>query len=209
MNLWDSVSAHFRARRWQEFKTLFPPEHTAPILDVGGTVSYWKDYPIITVVNLFPQRSTRNCLAVLGDGCNLRSADKSFALTHSNSVIEHVGEWENQKAFASELLRVGRAVYCQTPNRWFPVEVHYLTLFFHWFPRSLENYFVVRYLTGWGWLVRPDRAKVLEYAKTVRLLDAKKMSELFPGCEIRREKFLGFTKSLIAVSSATQRSQLR
>jgi hypothetical protein len=94
---------------------------------------------------------------------------------------------------------VGRGVYCQTPNRWFPFEVHYWCLFVHWFPRLLRNYFVVRYLTGWGWLVRPDRQRVAAYADLVNPLSHRDLQALFPDCKIEREKVLGLTKSLLAV----------
>jgi hypothetical protein len=122
-----------------------------------------------------------------------------FDLAFSNSTIEHVGTRDDQTRFAVELRRVGRAVYCQTPNRWFPFEVHYCCLFVHWFPRLLRNYFVVRYLTGWGWLVRPDRQRVATYADMVTLLSYRDLQALFPDCQIERERVLGLTKSLMAV----------
>lgn len=114
-----------------------------------------------------------------------------------------------QEALAAEMRRIGRAIYCQTPNRWFPLEVHYLTLFLHWHPRLLRNYFAARFLTGWGWLVRPGRQQIREYADSISLLGYSEMKRLFPDCEIEREKFLGLTKSIIAVKRpdpAVQRS---
>jgi hypothetical protein len=152
----------------------------------------------ITVLNLMPQTAD-HCRVVVGDGRNTSFAEGSFDLAFSNSAIEHVGGPPDQAAFAAELRRIGKAVYCQTPNRWFPLEVHYLTLFLHWYPKLLRNYLMVRYFTAWGWLVRPDAAKVQAYADTVNLLDARQMREFFPDCEIRRERFLGLTKSLIAI----------
>lgn len=59
--------------------------------------------------------------------------------------------------------RVGQSLYCQTPNRWFFFDVHYFVLFLHWWPRLLRNYYVARYLTGWGWAFRPDRQAVQEW----------------------------------------------
>jgi hypothetical protein len=82
------------------------------------------------------------------------------------------------------------------------LDVHYLALFWNWMPTLLRNYFIVRFLTGWGWLNRPDRELVGQYADSVNLLDARQMEALFPGCTIFREKFLGMTKSLIAVKKA-------
>lgn len=40
-------------------------------------------------------------------------------------MIEHVGKWGNQKAFAREALRVGERYWIQTPNKNFPIESHF------------------------------------------------------------------------------------
>ena len=66
-----------------------------------------------------------------------------------------------QKAFAAEMLRVGKRVYCQTPNRWFPVEPHYLALLVHWLPRAYFTYFVHRYMTVHGLLTKPSRPTLI------------------------------------------------
>ena len=55
-------------------------------------------------------------------------------------------------------------------------------------------------MTLWGWLHRPSQEKVAELVDELRLITYMEMKELFPDCEIVREKFLGvFTKSYIAV----------
>lgn len=187
--LWHSVAAKFRKRRRKRFLVLFPPDRASSIVDLGGLVSHWDgEQRNITVLNLMPQEST-HCKVLVGDGRHTGLPDKGFELAYSNSAIEHVGRWEDQVEFASEVQRVGKAVYCQT-------------LFWHWYPRLLRNYFIVRYLTGWGWLIWPDRRRVQEYAHSVNLLTYKQMQELFPGCSIERERFLGLTKSLIAISES-------
>lgn len=197
--VWHLAAAVFRRKRRQKFLALFPTREFASLIDVGGLVTEWRDDPRrITVVNLMPQDDSR-CTVIVGDGRKTGFADSTFDLAYSNSTIEHVGEWKDQKALADEIRRVGRAVYCQTPNKWFPLEVHYLTLFLHWRPRVLRSYFVARFLTGWGWLARPNRADVERYAKSVNLLSFSEMQQLFPDCRIERERFLGLTKSLIAM----------
>jgi hypothetical protein len=70
---------------------------------------------------------------------------------------------QDMQEFAQEMSRVGQSLYCQTPNRWFFFDVHYFVLFLHWWPRLLRNYYVARYLTGWGWAFRPDRQAVQEW----------------------------------------------
>ena len=48
---------------------------------------------------------------VIGDACDLSQyADNHFNLTNSNSVIEHVGIWNNVKKFASDASRVGKSL---------------------------------------------------------------------------------------------------
>ena len=98
------------------------------------------------------------------------------------------------------MLRVGKFVYCQTPNRWFPVEPHFLALFIHWLPFK-PPWWVYRYFTLWGWIsADSDKYSVwCELRDTIRLLDKSEMQELFPGAEIVEEHVLGFCKSLIAV----------
>lgn len=69
-------------------------------------------------------------------GRPLPFADKSFDIAYSNAVIEHVGSWENQRAFVAELERVARHVFITAPNRWFPIEHHTGLPFLHWLPIS-------------------------------------------------------------------------
>lgn len=196
---WHRIAGKFRNARRRRFLSVFPPGLVTSIIDVGGMVEHWNgEARDVTVLNLMQQPSG-HCKVVVGDGRHTNFPDKSFDLAYSNSVIEHVGKWNDQAALAAEMRRVGRAIYCQTPNRWFPLEVHYLTLFLHWDRRLLHNYFVVRFLTGWGWLVRPARQQIREYADSISLLGYSEMKQLFPDCEIERERFLGLTKSLIAV----------
>src|SRR5262249_44377841 len=150
------------------------------------------DYPSeITIINTDqrelsspPNGGRTQYSLLLGDGRSLEYPDTSFDLSFSNSVIEHVGDWNDMQRFARELQRVGRAFYCQTPNKWFPVEPHFGTLFLHWFPGLLEKYFIVRYCTLWGLLNKPDRASAMRSVANTHLLTRKKLKELFPGADI-------------------------
>jgi hypothetical protein len=152
----------------------------------------------VTVLNEDPQEleaGSDGC--VIGDGRNLQFPDKSFDVAFSNSVIEHVGNWKDMQRFASELRRVGNSFYCQTPNKWFPVEPHLGTLFLHWWPRLLNFYFVTRYLTLWGLLNRPSRAQVKKSLASIRLLTRRDLEHLFPGATIVEERFLLLSKSYV------------
>jgi len=65
-------------------------------------------------------------------------ADGQFDLAYSSSVIEHVPR-ERRAAFASELRRVARGWFVQTPARSFPIEPHALLPFAHWLPPALRR----------------------------------------------------------------------
>ena len=203
-SIYRLVQPAFRRRRIQLLLDILKPQPTTRILDVGGYVGNWdKVVPIespVTCLNLqapkgpVPERFT--CCA--GDGRCLPFADRSFDLVFSNSVIEHVGTYEDQKRFAAELRRVGGQIFVQTPNRWFFIETHFLTVFVHFLPwrfaRRLIRVFSLR-----GWMRRGDNIDLKELANELRLLGLREVRELFPDCEIHREKWFGFTKSFVAI----------
>jgi Methyltransferase domain len=198
----------FRPKRVRELKGRFPllERPTATILDVGGVASWWAEVKpasqSITVVNL-DRRHEDTCTQAgitftVADGRSLPFADRQFDLAHSNSVIEHVGSLEDQRRFASELLRCGKAVYMQTPNRWFPVEPHLIAVFIHWLPFNLQRR-LVRWFSVWGWVNKPSQAKIDEFLAGIRLLTRHEVVSLFPGCQFQDEMIFGLTKSFVAV----------
>jgi hypothetical protein len=96
--------------------------------------------------------------------------------------------------------RVAAGYYCQTPNKWFPVEPHLGTLFVHWVPKLLNSYFIVRYCTLFGWMNKPTRQQAREVIADIRLLTKSELRRHFPNAEIHRERFLFvFTKSWVAL----------
>jgi SAM-dependent methyltransferase len=139
---------------------------------------------------------------VAADACALPFGDASFDVVFSNSVIEHLTTLERQQRFAKELARVGRCYCVQTPNRWFPVETHLLTPFVHYLPKRLQAPLVRRW-TGWASLtgIRGERKHfyIEHYLADVRLLARGELQALFPQSTIIAERFLGLTKSLIAI----------
>jgi SAM-dependent methyltransferase len=161
------------------------------VLDVGGTPSIWEFCPVkpdITFLNV----SQDHHVDIVADACKIPVADKSFDVAFSNSVIEHV---ENQEAFAQEIVRVSKAVFVQTPYRWFPVEPHLLTPLVHYLPKRYEKRLAG--LTLNRWLVSKKSAQHL--IDEVTLLSVRRFKTLFPHAEIVRERLAGLTKSLIAV----------
>jgi len=177
------------------------------ILDVGGTPANWALLgvrPQVTMLNLprAMESGDDGLPWIFADGIELPFRDKSFDVVFSNSVIEHVGDPLRQQQFAREIARVGVRYFVQTPNRWFPIEHHLLTPLIHFLPQPWQRRLVNRF-TVWEWIARPrpdQREFFLEhYLRDIRLLDGRAMRRLFPGARLIRERFLGFTKSLIAV----------
>ena len=202
-------STRFRRRRLQNFAAVFPPAACRRIVDIGGRADIWEtlDYPAeITLVNLDrtmlscpPPKNGRRYFPIVGDGRRLRYSDRSFDLAFANSVIEHVGGPEDAAALATEMQRVGKAFYCQTPSKWFPVEPHVGTLFLHWIPDLLNCYAVLRYCTLWGLIHKPNRTQARLVVDDIRLLGKKELQQLFPGAEIETERFLFWPKSYVAL----------
>ncbi len=180
------------------------------VLDIGGTPDYWEMAPARPRLVLLNTPRAKADLAgadawVAGDGRQLPFRDGAFDVVFSNSVIEHVGDAESQRRFASEIARVGRAYWVQTPNRWFPVEQHLLTPFIHWLPQVWQRAIAPRF-NVWLLLTRPspDRRDfyIDHYLRDVRLLSFREVRALFPAARILRERLCGMTKSLVAIKRA-------
>ncbi len=178
------------------------------VLDIGGTPDNWQLIAVSPRLVLLNMPSAEEVFGkdhtaqwVAADGRSLPFRDAAFDVVFSNSVIEHVGDAASQQRFASEVARVGRSYWVQTPNRWFPVEQHLLTPMVHWLPRSWQST-ILRRGTVWSALTRPtpDRRDfyIEHYLRDIRLLGYREVARLFPGACIIRERFLGVTKSLIA-----------
>jgi len=139
-----------RKKRMRQFLSIMMPSSQEVILDIGGYPELWAQCGYkgkIVFLNLEKPETYRaippNCSYIQGNGCCLNFPDKSFDIVFSNSVIEHVGNWENQKAFAHETSRVGKRYWIQTPNKSFPIEPHFNFPFFQFFPLSIRKQIAV------------------------------------------------------------------
>jgi hypothetical protein len=206
MSWFAAISAHFRRARMERFAREFRISEATRVLDIGGTPECWDLLavrPRITLLNTPRAKDDLGGAAcwVAGDGRSLPFRDGAFDVVFSNSVIEHVGSRDSQERFAREVARVGRRFWVQTPNRWFPVEQHLLTPLVHWLPRRWQRAVVPR-CNLWSLLVpvTPDRRRfyIDHYLSDVRLLSAGEVRALFPKAKVIRERFLGWTKSLVA-----------
>jgi methyltransferase family protein len=200
--LYRPFQQYFRRRRMDVFCELFSVRRDTRVLDVGGSELNWSftaAEPQVTLLNLGGEEWERGRFRrVKGDATKLSFDDASFDIAYSNSVIEHVGDRQQQRRFADAIRRVAPRYYVQTPNKWFFVEPHLLTVGLHWLPRPLARR-VVRRGSVWGWVERPSQAGVDDMIDSINMLDRDAMQELFPDAEIIEERALGMTKSLIAV----------
>ena len=187
----------------QRFAEVFKIDANTTVLDMGGSAFNWTMLavrPKLTILDVYEHGDKAPWATyVVRDGCRTEFPDKAFDIVFSNSVIEHVGGIERQRKFAAECMRCGRSFFVQTPNKWFPVDTHTLMPFIHWLPQRIFKKLVrvsPRLL-----FFKHDRGDVEDF-RNLHLLSASELQGLFPGAMIIKEKFLGMTKSLIAVSAA-------
>ncbi len=199
----------FSIGKWREkrlrlfYKTFKPLDKRYNILDVGGYSNSWisnyKDFKKITLLNLQKEKNIpmKNISSIKGDGRKLEFEDKKFDIVFSNSVIEHVGSFEDQKNFAKEAMRVGKKIWIQTPAKEFFFEPHFLFPFFHWLPIAIRK--IIIYITPWYLINWANKKAIDEIINEIRILSKNEIKSLFPDCEIVSEKFLFFTKSYIII----------
>ncbi len=201
-----SLANRLRRKRFTLFTDLL---ETLPgkvtLLDVGGQEQFWENMGMsqsldleIAVLNIVPSGRTHPRIRSLtGDARNMPEfSDRQFDVVFSNSVIEHVGDLNDQLRMAEEVRRVGRRYFVQTPNRYFPVEPHFLFPLFGVLPMSWRTWLVQHFDLGWHHRVR-DQDDARRVASSIRLLTRREITRLFPGGTIARERFLGITKSFI------------
>jgi SAM-dependent methyltransferase len=122
--------------------------------------------------------------------------DNSFDIVFSNSVLEHVGDFADQKMMIDEVSRVGKRIFIQTPNYYFPIEPHFHVLGFQFLPVSFRASLLQRFDLGWTKKV-PDRRLAEQVVMEVQLLTEKQLRNLCPDAEIHYERTMGLTKSFI------------
>jgi len=214
-----SFSERSRQKRAKLFHHWLCPTENSIILDLGSEDGSYIAEIIPFRKNVFIADIDEEMLSrgrarygfetvLLDESGVLPFEDDYFDIVHCNSVIEHVTiekiqRWllqsakqftevafERQKQFANEIRRVGKSYFVQTPNKNFVFESHTWLPVIQFLPRPLLIK-AIRFLNKW-WVKKtsPDW----------NLLTGRQMKELFPDALIVRERVLGFTKSLIAVS---------
>lgn len=145
------IANNSRFAMYRMFEKTFPPTEENFLLDVGVTSD--DQYASSNYFELLYPHKHRITAAGIDDASFLETRypglkfvhanaltlpfeDGAFDYVHSSAVLEHVGNFANQKRMIAECVRVARkGVFLTTPNRWFPVEFHTQLPLLHWLPK--------------------------------------------------------------------------
>lgn len=220
----SSASSSFRTRREQEHllpliaaisKRVGQP---ISILDIGGRFETWQRLGVLyndTIATIHvtnyeerPATTEAHPKVTFEGGIDARQLpylDGAYDLVYANSVIEHVGGLCQQQAMVKEIERVaGHGVYLQTPNKRFVIDPHFARVpvpFFQWLPLALRG--VLLWLLPMAHSGRMSSyASGRRTAAGVTLVTPPRLVGFFSSSSkpsLRRERFLGLTKSLMIV----------
>ncbi|MEH1869261.1 MAG: methyltransferase domain-containing protein [Nostoc sp.] len=209
-NLPNSWASKLRKKRFSLFTSILDSlPSSIKILDVGGTVSFWENLGFfneqikdveITLLNLkFTQTSSTHpkIKEVIGNATNMVNFQSNeFDIVFSNSVIEHVGDYDMQNQMATEIRRVGKRYFVQTPNLFFPIEPHFVFPLFQFMPINFRVWLLTNFALGWYDKVA-DKQQAKSIATSIKLLRRRQFLNMFPEAQLYEEKFFGLTKSFI------------
>jgi hypothetical protein len=200
-----SLSGRLRAKRWELFKERFPDHAEMRMLDLGGTVNFWRRAPVslrqVVTLNLKGENSDLDWVVpAVGDACEAPTelAGERFDIVFSNSVIEHVGGHARRAAFAETVHTFGERHWVQTPYRYFPLEPHWLFPGFQFLPVRARARVLCHWPNGTSATEHDFDSAVLS-ALMIELVCETAMRHYFGDSDIVHERVLGLTKSLIAV----------
>jgi SAM-dependent methyltransferase len=198
------IHHRFRSGKSDIFLGLLDRTNPGRLLDVGGGTGisgeFLRLYGVfesVTIANLSPPDQgpayLSNVRIINADGRQLPFADGAFEWVFSNAVIEHVGDWEDQRHFANEIRRVAsKGYFVTTPNRYFPIEPHALLPLYQFYPDRLKP-LALRISPGY-----------MKEVENINLLTPKRLQRLFPEAQVR---CVNFASSIIAYSSESLRSR--
>ena len=135
------VAVRARRRRHEHIFSLTGATAATRIVDIGcgrlGLRALAPDLDI-TGVDITARPEYPGPFVQADATARLPFSDGEFDLAYSSSLVEHLAP-EHRGAFATELKRVARGWYVQTPAHSFPIEPHALLPFAHWLPVALRR----------------------------------------------------------------------
>jgi hypothetical protein len=213
----QSAGAVARARRFRQLVGRFPNLEDMGVVDLGGEAQTWIEAQVrpreVVLLNIpWMARSQQERLdeqglgwirAVGGDACDppAELTEQRCDLVFSNSVIEHVGGHQRRAAFADAVHRLAPHHWVQTPNRYFPIEPHWLFPGFQFLPARGRAEVQRRWPVGHFAALRgkqDDRDRMRDVLE-VELVSKSELRWYFPDSEILAERVGPMTKSWIVV----------
>lgn len=204
----DSLAHRLRNQRTEEFLRRFPDLSSMRVIDLGGTVDWWLSFPVrpdsVTIVNLeIKDSKVPHIKTHQGDACS-SSLTKlgNFDLVFSNSLIEHVGGPSRRLWLAQNIQTLADNWWVQTPYRYFPIEPHRVFPGQQWLPLAAR----ARISRQWhlGHMRSDTYIQAVNDCLNTELLSLTEMRFLFANSEIWKERFMGLTKSIVAIHSSSR-----
>lgn len=178
------------------------------ILDIGGDIRYWKnvgwDNPNVKIhlLNLYENEISKEdsnaFCSIKGNALDLPFTKGQIDLVFSNSVIEHVGSYENQQKFADEVIKLSDKYIIQTPSLWFPLEPHSLIPLFQFIPHSIRALLIMTFNINYFPKAKTYK-EALVVSNSTLMFTKKRFQQLFPDAEIQVESYFGIPKSYTAI----------
>lgn len=183
----SKLSFIVRTGQFNIFTNAFNPTSNTTVLDVGSTSDetlkdsnlFLRLYPFKSrlttatiedskkLTRLYPKIKVKKIIP----GKPLPYKNKSFDIAVSWATIEHVGNYDQQKFFINDLLRVAKNIYLTTPYRGCPYEPHTGLWFLHWLPLNWFRWFCRS--TGQLFLAQESNLNPL-YVKDIRTMISNK-----------------------------------
>ena len=208
-------AAAMRSTLFKEFlSSIAPPVR---IIDLGGTVSMWERWGLsaddrlrIDLANNFSMdvnnkdnlSKSSNISKVTVDVTTLTTSDyQRYDVIFSNSMLEHLADFEQQRSVAREIVESRRPYFIQVPNKYCLVDPHFahpLAPFYAAWPRSFQTRMLrISGLNG-GARAR-SHAQAEHRLKFYYPLSKSDMSSLFSDAEVLVERNFGMSMSIVAL----------
>lgn len=216
--LFNRLSQRSRSIKMELLQRYVPLRGTERVLDIGSQLDFqsrqllerFADKSRITAVNILPEhlRAIRAALpgvrTVLADARTMPFRDQEFDLVYSNAVIEHVGDFADQRRMADEVRRVGKRWFLTTPNRWYPFEFHVRMPLLSWLPPRWMH----KAARLWGYDHIQRRYRSGNDYSDVRLLTAAELRRIFPDALILKPRVTFWPETLVIVGPVGKDGQL-
>jgi hypothetical protein len=202
------LAGRARTQRARWLLSTFPELDRMRVLDLGGVAAMWQGMPVlpeqVVLMNeqSYPVPAGGVFKALVGDACDPPKSilGERFDLVFSNSVIEHVGGHHRRLRFAETIHALDCDHWIQTPNRYFPIEPHWMFPGFQFLPTRAK----IGVTRIWPLSNVPDDPTTrMQEALSIELLSKGEFAFYFPTSEILTERLCGLAKSFIAVRRPT------